>query len=231
MVRCDILRLMLRKNPLVKEEIYHIFSRSIANFHIFNDNTEFSRMMQLLRYYQVDNDLRISDFLELKLVKNVSFDVAFDKLIKGKNRLADIIAYCLMPTHIHLILKQLSDKGVSTYLSNILNGYTRYFNVKHKRKGPLWESEFKNVSVKNNEQLLHLTRYIHLNPVTAHLVEKPENWAFSSYNEYLSQTYKTSAICNFDGTLEIKPSLYRKFVNDQISYQRELAKIKNLIID
>lgn len=221
----------MRKNPLVNDEFYHIFTRSIANFQVFNDKIEFCRMIQLLRYYQVKNELRFSDFLDSKFVKSVGFDMALRLIRKDKTHLTEIIAYCLMPTHIHFILNQLIDRGISTYLSNILNGYTRYFNIKHKRKGPLWESEFKNVLIKSDEQLLHLTRYIHLNPVTAHLVEKPENWDFSSYKEYLSLNIETPAICNFNGTLEIKPSAYRKFVNDQISYQRELAKINGLIIE
>lgn len=221
----------MRKNPLVNGKVYHVFTRSIANFHIFNEKTEFSRMIQLLRYYQIENELKFSEFSDTKLVETIGFDSAFNSISKDKSRLVEIIAYCLMPTHIHLILKQISDKGVSTYLSNVLNGYTRYFNIKHKRKGPLWESEFKNVLVTDDEQLLHLTRYLHLNPVTAHLIEKPEKWVFSSYNEYLSLTNGRSSFCNFNETLEIKPLLYRKFVNDQISYQRELAKIKNLIID
>ncbi len=78
-----------------------------------------------------------------------------------------------MPTHIHLILKQLKEDGISAYMSKILNSYTCYFNRRTKRKGPLWESRFKRVEVTSDEQLLHLTRYIHLNPVTAHIVEEP----------------------------------------------------------
>lgn len=221
----------MRKIPLVNGEYYHIFTRSIANFQIFNNKNEFYRMIQLLRYYQFKNGLRFSDFLDSKIVGSIGFDKALSTISKNNLRHIEIIAYCLMPTHIHLILKQLSDKGITIYLSNFLNGYTRYFNTKHKRKGPLWESEFKNVLVKNDDQLLHLTRYIHLNPVTASIVNKPENWTFSSYNEYASQTKKEPIICNFNGVMEINPLLYRKFVNDRISYQRGLAIIKKLKID
>jgi putative transposase len=116
-------------------------------------------------------------------------------------------------------------------MSTILNSYTRYFNTKHKRKGPLWESRFKSVLVETDEQLLHLTRYIHLNPVTAFLVDKPEEWKASSYNEYLLKVSGSDRTCNYDGILDIEPSSYRKFVEDRISYQRELAKIKELLIE
>lgn len=216
---------------MVNGEIYHIFTRSIADYRIFNDNNEFERMAQLIKYYRFKNDLRFSYFTKSKLVEKEGFNNAFAITSKGKNNLVQIIAYCLMPTHVHLILKQFANNGTSDYMSNLLNGYTRFFNTTHKRKGPLWESRFKNVLVKTDDQMLHLTRYIHLNPVTARIINKPQDWPFSSYNEYLSLIQDNSVICEFDDILEIKPSIYRKFVNDQISYQRELAKIKSLILD
>ena len=220
----------MRKNPLVIGEVYHVFTRSIANFLIFNNAEEFNRVIQLLRYYQFNNNPKFSDFLAQKSVQIFGFDSALKTITKNEKPIVQIIAYCLMPTHLHLILKQLEDHGISTFMSNILNGYTRYFNSKHKRKGPLWESEFKNVLVENDEQLYHLSRYLHLNPVTAHLVEKPENWVFSSYQEFISQS-KDVEICDFMELIDIEPSSYKKFVNDQISFQRELDKIKHLLLD
>jgi putative transposase len=134
-----------------------------------------------------------------------------------------------MPTHIHLILKQLAPSGISIFVGNVLNSYTRYFNLKHHRKGPLWESKFQNILVKGDEQLLHLTRYIHLNPVTALLTDKPQNWKFSSYNEYLGQT--NYPICQYKDLIEFDQNKYKKFVLDRISYQRELAIIKKITLD
>lgn len=219
----------MRKDLLVTGEIYHIFTKSIADYRIFNNDDEFERMLQLIKYYQIENDLRLSYFLNSSLVQKKGFNNAFNIILRDKDKLVQIIAYCLMPTHIHLILKQLAEDGISNYMSNILNGYTRYFNTIHKRKGPLWESRFRSVLVEDDEQLNHLIRYLHLNPTTANLVKKPEDWAFSSYLEYLSEVNDVAAICHFDDIPV--PSNYRKFMNDQISYQRELAKIKHLIIE
>jgi len=221
----------MRKNPLVAGEIYHIFTRSIADFKILNKAGDFERMKHLIMYYLVKNDIKFSNFIGLKIVRKEGFNNALELFSKGKEGLVQIISYCLMPTHIHLALKQLAKSGIHKYMKDILNSYTRYFNIKHKRKGPLWESRFKSVLVDSDEQLLHLTRYIHLNPSTAKLVEKPEDWKFSSYGEYLSRENNIISFCQFDDILDIKPATYRKFVNDQISYQRELAKIKNLKID
>lgn len=221
---------MKRKIPLVTGQVYHIFSRSIANYKVLNDQADYLRMMQLLKYYQVETDQKFSDFVALKDVIKDSFDSYLVKTIKDKEKLVQIIAYCLMPTHLHLILKQLEDKGISKYCGNILNSFSRYFNTKHKRKGPLWEEKFKNVLVGNDEQILHLTRYIHLNPVTAFLIKKPEEWPYSSYKEYLGLSNGLK-LCNYEDILDLKPSSYRRFVNDRISYQRELAKIKTLLLD
>jgi len=221
----------MRKDVLAKGEIYHIFTRSIVEFKIFNNDSDFERMGQLIKYYQIDNEIRYSDFINLKIVNREGFHNTFDLVKQDKDKLVQIIAYCLMPTHIHLVLKQLTQNGISRYMKDILNSYTRYFNTQHKRKGPLWESRFKSVLVENDEQLQHLIRYLHLNPATARLVNHPEDWKFSSYKEYLSEINDNSIICQFDDILDIHPSTYRKFVNDQISYQRELAKIKRLILD
>ena len=185
----------------------------------------------MIKYYNVDNDLKFSKFIELEICQQNGFNNALNFISKDKENLVQIIAYCFMPTHIHLILKQLIDNGISKYMKDLLISYTRTFNLMHKRKGPLWESRFRSVLVKIDEQLLHLTRYLHLNPVTAGLVNRPEDWVYSSYREYLGDVNKPAVICQFDDILDIKPISYRKFVNDQISSQRELAKIKNAMID
>ncbi|MBM2820277.1 MAG: hypothetical protein HW405_37 [Candidatus Berkelbacteria bacterium] len=224
-------RIMKRKIELITDQVYHIFNRSIAEYKIFNNGEEFYRMMDLLKYYQIRNEIKFSDFIQLKQVEKNGFDKFFDIISKDKEKTVQIIGYCLMPTHFHLIIKQLAEKGISSYIGSILNSYTHYFNARHKRKGPLWESKFKNVLVSKDEQLIHLTRYLHLNPTTALLVDKPEQWLFSSYNEYLSLSDSTSTLCQYSDILDIKPSEYKKIVNDRIAYQRDLAKIKKLLLD
>ena len=215
-----------KRSLLVEGEIYHIFSKSIAGFKIFRDNPEYERMRNLFKYYRIERPpLRFSAFSGIKDKED------FQKHLALKESLVDIIAYCLMPTHIHLVLKQQKEKGISIFIGNILNSYTRYFNIKTKRKGPLWESRFKSVVVKGDEQLLHLTRYIHLNPVTAYLVDKPEDWAFSSYKEFLWETKEEERLCNYSEALEAKPETYREFVDARTDYQRELARIRELLIE
>lgn len=136
-----------------------------------------------------------------------------------------------MPPHIHLILRQCKDKGISTFMSQISNSYARYFNMRHKRKGPLWEKEFRNVLISSDEQLLHLTRYIHLNPSTVGLVDKPQDWRASSYKEYLGEAKEEEIICDFESIIDLSPVSYKKFVEGRVSYQRELRKIKTFLLE
>ena len=231
MVKICYRKSAMRKSVLTVGEVYHIFTRSIADYIVFNNDSEFDHMRQLIKYFKVENGIKFSDFLELRIVRQEGFNNACNILFKDNEELVQIIAYCFMPTHIHLVLKQLKDNGISKYIKDILISYTRYFNTQHGRKGPLWESRFKSVLVNNDEQLLHLTRYIHLNPVTAEFVNKPYEWCNSSYKEYIGDVADNSKVCQFSDILEIKPFMYSKFVNNQIAYQRELAKIKKLLLE
>ena len=220
----------MRKESLCCGEIYHILSKSIAGFQIFNNEFDYLRIMNMLQFYRLPKPLlRFSLFNELSISQQEDF---LKKNYKLEDLyLVDIIAFCIMPTHIHLILKQLLEKGISNYIKNVFISYTRYFNIKHHRKGPLWEGRFKNVLINNESQLLHVTRYAHLNPVTAGLIDKPEDWLASSYREYIGKINDEGKVCKYDGILNINPTVYQKFVEDRIAYQRQLARIKKLLLD
>lgn len=220
----------MRRETLAVNEFYHIFTKSIAEFKIFNSNTDFSRMLNLMRYYQREKPpIKFSKFIKSDKIKQKYSDT--NDFLSNRNKIVEIIAYCIMPTHLHLILKQVKEDGISTFISNILNSYSHYFNLKYRRKGPLWEGRFKSILVETDEQLIHLTRYIHLNPVTARLVEKPEEWLNSSYKEYLLEVNNNDRICKYDDVLDIEPSSYKEFVEDRIAYQRELVAMKALLIE
>ncbi|MEO0275570.1 MAG: transposase [candidate division WOR-3 bacterium] len=216
-----------RKIPLVENRIYHIVSRSIEKYRIFRNRKDYERMKELLKYYQVKKPpFKYSLYLEIKDKEKIGQENFLEN-----EKLVEIISYCLMPTHIHLLLKQVAENGISIYMGRILNSYAKYFNTKYKRKGPLWESRFKSIEVETKEELYHLTRYIHLNPVTAYLVENPEDWNFSSYKEFINEKGVNEKICNFEEFLEINKDEYIDFVISRKDYQRELDKIKRLLLE
>ncbi|MBI3384739.1 transposase [Candidatus Gottesmanbacteria bacterium] len=136
-----------------------------------------------------------------------------------------------MPTHFHFTLQQTEDFGIYKFLHKISNSYAHYFNIKHETSGPLFEPNFEAVHVETDEQILHLSRYIHLNPVTAYLVDKPEDYSYSSYKHYiglekLDFVYPSIILDQFRSIKD-----YEKFVMARKDYQRDLAKIKHLIIE
>lgn len=217
------------KDPLKTQhpevQIYHVFTKSIAGFKVFLTKSDYLRMIELIDYYRFNPLLKFSEYKRAK--EKDKLDPL--RVEKGSPPIADLIAYCLMPTHIHLVLEERAPSGITEYMRRILDSYTRYFNRKIGRKGPLWESRFKKVLVTTDEQLLHLTRYVHLNPVSAGIVEKPEQWEFSSYKEYLGLS--STPICSKEKYLTIEKDDYAKFVEDHIDYQRTLELIKNLILE
>ena len=211
-------------------EVYHVFSKSIADYLIFNTDIEYKRMIYALRYHQIEEpSVRLNQLIAQEGTAGQGIE---DYLSTAPQEGSlDIIAYCIMPTHFHLALRQNEENSMPAFMSNVLNSYARYFNIKHNRKGPLWEGRFKKVLVDSDEQLLHLTRYIHLNPVTSYLVDDPADWPASSYQEYVSTVSNSAKVCHYDSLINIKPGEYEEFVKERISDQRDLARIKRLILE
>jgi len=95
----------------------------------------------------------------------------------------DLLAYCLMPNHYHLLVK-CQGGDLSNGMQSVALAYTKAINKRYDRTGSLFEGAFKAIEVSTSGYLYHLVRYIHLNPVKADLVDRPEEWEFSSYAEY-----------------------------------------------
>lgn len=220
-----------RKFILANGYVYHIYNRGVEKRNIFINKRDYTRALETIKYYQYkDLPCRFSKFLEL----NSNTKMSIYNSIKSENkRLIDIISYALMPNHFHFILRQITDKGISTFVSKFTNSYTKYFNKKYDRVGHLLQGVFKSVLVEDDYQLPHLSRYIHINPSVAALVDirKLQNYYFSSYPEYLELS--DDNICQKDDVLKHfkNPEDYKKFVLEQVSYAKELVNIKHLTLE
>ncbi|MBI4092056.1 MAG: transposase [Candidatus Levybacteria bacterium] len=211
--------------------IYHVFNRGIDRRTIFTGIREYSRAQELIQFYKhSETPIRYSKFLQLP--NSLKEDVSRE-LNKNESQV-DILAYCLMPNHFHFMLQQKIDRGIPIFVSNFTNAYTRYFNTKHERIGPIFEGIFKAVLVESDEQFIHLSRYIHLNPVVSSVINESDlnKYKWSSYPEYIS-ILKGNAISNRDLVMSMFESTkhYEKFVLDHVEYGKKLELIKHLTLE
>lgn len=217
--------------PLVTREIYHIFNRSVGGQPIFVDNRACSRAIELINFYRfLRPSIRYSHYNRLSKEQKLNF---WDGLVKNHVNQVEILAFCLMPNHFHFVLRQSADTGIIKFMNNFQNSYARYFNTKFDRYGSLFQARFKSVHIETDAQLLHVVRYVHLNPLTSFVLkDKSElkNYPWSSFKEYLtliSHCVETKTVLDLSYNLD----KFEEFTFDQLSYQRELNEIKHLALE
>jgi len=125
-----------------------------------------------------------------------------------------VIAYCLMPNHYHFLLRQDGEMPLSRFIGTLFNAYVQAVNKQRGRKGTLFEGRFKHVLIDREEYLVHLCRYIHVNPVKARLVARPEDWPFSNYLEWVGKRGGTLKDETFIRSYFSTPQEYEAFVHD-----------------
>jgi putative transposase len=139
----------------------------------------------------------------------------------------DIIAYCLMPNHYHLLVYLQTD-DFSKLMQAFTLSYTKAINKRYQRVGSLFQGRFQAIHVDQEDYLLHLTRYIHLNPVCANIVEKAEDWEFSSYQEYID--LRQGSLPKIDGTRCLRLATPTQFTSaDDYRYFLEDSNSDRLI--
>lgn len=221
-----------RFTPLVDGEHYHIYNRGVARQPIFSSKKDYERFLLCLSYYRLNNlPCKLSRLLQIPKEER---DPILQSLQKANDQIIEVVAFCLMPNHFHFLIKQIKENGISTLIRHIINSYTRYINKKNERVGPLFQGPFKAVHITSDEQLLHLSRYIHLNPLIS-LVIRDENfiaYPWSSLQNYLYNRQQYTFI-NPKIILENfkSPTDYLKFIMDNADYAKELKQIKHLTFE
>ncbi len=180
----------MRKVPLAVGSIYHIYNRGVDKRNIFLDSNYYSRFLSVLKHY-LNYDYSYSLLARsLKRTKTKENRQKVFKHLETKRiePSVEIISFCLMPNHYHLTFNQLAEGGISNFMHRLGTSYTNYFNIRQERSGRLFESTFKAVLVESEEQLLHLTRYQHINPHSLNLTPKELiNYSWSSFSAYLGK--------------------------------------------
>ena len=209
-----------RTVPFVNGEYYHVFNRGVAKMPIFNNFYDYKRFSKTMLYYSIEGPKpRFSVFTPTTTILNPS------------RKIIDFICYSLMPNHFHFLLRQAKEGGITEFISKLSNSYTKYLNIKNNRVGPLLQGDFKAVHIETNEQLLHVSRYVHLNPLVGYVTKYLDTYRWSSYNEYVNDI--DNEICDKKIILEqfrSKPE-YKQFVLDQEDYGKKLEIIKHQLLD
>lgn len=182
----------------IENGYYHIYNRGVEKRDIFLDHQDYSVFLHYLKKY-LDPD-QGSD--PKSLAKEV-----------------ELIAFCLMPNHFHLQAKQISKDGITKLIRAVCTSYVMYFNNKYNRVGTLFQGKYKAVLILDDIYLLHLSRYIHLNPYPG---SDPKLYLYSSYKQYLGENklnwVKPEEILSYFKTMRkttLKDCLsYESFVED-----------------
>ena len=159
---------MSRKISFAPGEYYHLYNRGFDKRQTFLDRRDHIRFLASLYLANSKKLFHPSDWLG----KNIE-DIFKSVSIGLNNNLIDIGAYCLMPNHFHILVREKKDGGVSGVMHKLQTGYTMYFNKKYQRTGGLFESTFKARHVDDDRYLNYLLAYIHLNPVKT---VDPKDW-------------------------------------------------------
>jgi putative transposase len=132
-----------------------------------------------------------------------------------------LIAYCLMPNHYHMLIFAKQDGAPGQFIQRVFNSYTQALNLQQGRSGTLFEGRAKSKLIFENEYLFQITRYIHLNPVRAGLVAKPEDWIFSNYREFIGTRKGQLFDMEFLEAQFGSSDEYRSFVETEIPLEIE----------
>lgn len=222
-----------RKTVLAQDQFYHVLNRGVAGLPIFLHKRDYLRFLELVEYYRFINiPTSFSKFLKLPLSERIK--ILEELRVKNDVHVA-IQSFCLMPNHFHLLLRQTAQDGTRAFLSHLENGFAKYHNIKHERYGPLFQSTFKAIRIETEELLLHISRYIHLNPSTSFLVEIEDlfTYPWSSLATYVNNGLNEFSFVNTELILNLAggQEKYKQFILDQAQYQRELSTIKHLSLE
>lgn len=206
-------------------EYYHIFNRGNGKMDIFRDSDDYIFFLFRLKEYL---------FPEWKRRRAPSATSGIERYERSAfpEESFSLISYCLMPNHFHLLIGQNTDVSISALMLRLSGSYAKFFNKKYERVGSLFQDQFKSVHIKSNPQLLHLSAYIHLNPVTARLIRNLDTpYPYSSYPEYVG--VREGSLCKKEIIIDQfkNQSDYAIFVANSVGTVERNKEIKELIFD
>lgn len=193
-----------RKEQLITGDIHHIVMRALDDNLIFKDTNDYFR--GIFSIYEFNNSKPVTIFIrrrdrKVEKKKEKLSDFGSPTVLDERDKFVEVFAFCFMPNHIHLLVKQIKDGGVSKFMQKVGIGLSKYFNKKYQRKGHVFQDAFKSVRVENDRQLMTVFNYIHVNPISLcepgwkekgigdinKSIEFLENYKWSSYQDYIGK--------------------------------------------
>ncbi len=219
----------LKRPPLINKEIYHIILRGVGDAEIFKDESDYYRGIFSIYEFNTAKPIEI----RLQREKRQTTKKHGGQTSDTRDCLVDVLAFCFMPNHIHLLVKQLKNNGTTQFMRKVGTGYATYFNKKYNRKGHLFQSRFRAVQIKDDNQLKIVFAYIHTNPTSfieprwkekgiqdpKKVIEFLENYKWSSYIDYIgkknfpSVTERKFLLENLGGALGCKEFVDNVWIN------------------
>ncbi len=214
-------------------EYYHIYNRGTEKRNVFLDLGDYKRFLALL--YLTNQTGRVELKLQGRTLEEVSEPREGELLV-------EIVTYCLMPNHFHLLVREVTDGGISKFMQKLTTGYTMYFNKKNDRSGALFQGKFKATHVEDDRYMRYLISYIHLNPVK--LIEPGwketgiadrikaekylETYTPSSYLDYVGKRRSEEIILTRSALPEYFSSSadFKAFVTEWLSYKPEWSEVE-----
>ncbi len=220
---------MSRNFNLSIGEFYHLYNRGNDKREMFFDESDYLRFQVLLYVCNCTNKIHISNF------ENTSIEGLFSA--NRDETLVDIGAYCLMPNHFHLLVKEKVENGISLFMQKLCTGYTMYFNKKYHKTGSLLAGTFKAKHLNYDQYLKYQFAYIHLNPVsiidsgwkekklTNRVAAKTflKQFNYSSYKDYIGENREEGNILNKSSFPDYFSSSvgFLNMINEWLNFSRQ----------
>ena len=245
-----------RKEKFITGDNYHITMRAIDDNLVFKDTDDYFRGVFSIYEFNDTNPVTIqarrkarrSFKKSLRKVDGSPTSIQPPEFIDRRDKFVDILAFCFMPNHIHLLVKQLKDRGISKFIQKVGGGYGKYFNTKYQRKGHFFQDSFKAIHIDDDRQFMAVVSYIFTNPIA--LIEPGwkelgiKNYTVEEVEKYL-QNYKWSGFQDCVGIKNFPSVTEREFllemmggtdglisvVRDWIEHKRNIAKYKALFLE
>lgn len=237
-----------RKEQFADDGIYHIILRGLDDNLIFKDANDYYRGFFSIYEFNNANPIEIRKRRLARKTEKAKekSGVPDSAIIEKRDKLVEVLCFCFMPNHIHLLVKQSTDGGLIKFMNKMGSGYAGYFNRKYSRKGYVFQNRFRSVHIEDDNQLRIIFNYIHMNP--ASLIEPGwkeigiknqkevgeflQDYKWSSYKDYIGQeNFKSVTERNFLSEFLGGINGCREAIENWVDYKSKLDDYKAILLE